>query len=340
MDAPDASPLLARLRPYARADARTAYAQLAGTLLPLAGLWAAALHLSRDAPLAALALALPAAAMLMRVFILAHDCGHGALFPDRARNDRWGSLLGLLSLVPYRYWQRTHNAHHAASGDLDRRGLGDVPTLTVREYLASSPSARLGYRLVRSPLVLFGLGPIAAFWIKNRLPWDLPLGARREWASVLRDDAILAALALALGDAVGPGRALLALGPTWVLAHAAGIWLFYVQHQFEEAYWRRGDAWSFADAALRGSSFMLLPRPLMWITGSIGYHHIHHLQSRIPNYRLAEAHAAVAEHIAPVRIGLREGFAALRLKLWDEDAGRMVGWPDARRAPSTPSDPA
>ena len=318
------SPLRKQMQVYARADTSQALGQVATTLLPLAAIWAAMLSLvGRSLPLTML-LAIPAAALMLRVFVIAHDCGHGSFFPSRRANDFLGFFLGVLSLTPYRYWQLTHNAHHATSGNLDRRGMGDVTTLTVLEYAALSPMQRLGYRLLRNPVVLLGIGPILLFGIKHRFPWDLTRAHRREWTSVLATNAALLGMGMLARSTVGVGSALKVLSVTWLLAHSVGIWIFYVQHQFEHAYWARSESWDYERAALAGSTFLDLPPLLRWATGSIGYHHIHHLVSRIPNYRLAMVHQAFATELHPVRIGIRDGFAALRLKLWDEERGRMV----------------
>lgn len=325
------SPLRKKMQVYARADTSQALGQVATTLLPLAAIWAAMLSLvGRSLPLTML-LAIPAAALMLRVFVIAHDCGHGSFFPSRRANDVLGFFLGVLSLTPYRYWQLTHNAHHAASGNLDRRGMGDVTTLTVLEYAALSPMQRLGYRLLRNPVVLLGIGPILLFGIKHRFPWDLTRAHRREWTSVLATNAALLGMGMLARSTVGVGSALKVLSVTWLLAHSVGIWIFYVQHQFEHAYWARSESWDYERAALAGSTFLDLPPLLRWVTGSIGYHHIHHLVSRIPNYQLAMVQQAFATELHPVRIGIADGFAALRLNLWDEERGRMVSFADAVR---------
>ena len=298
-----------------------------GTLGPLILLWALMLRTVDQSRLLTLALAPLPALLLMRVFAMAHDCGHGAFFPSRTANDRWGFWLGVLSLTPYRYWQYTHNAHHAASGNLDRRGLGDITTLTLREFQGLSRSQQRAYRLIRHPLFLLGLGPILLFWIKQRFPWDLPRSSRKEWLSILATDAVLLAAMLLAHATVGLCKvAWVVVPPVW-LAHMAGIFIFYVQHQIERGYWARRASWDFEAAALQGSTFLALPFPLRWATASIGYHHLHHLVSRIPNYQLASLHHQFAAELHPIRIGIREGIAAFRLKLWDEDAGRMVPFP-------------
>lgn len=321
------SPLTHRLLAQAQSDSHRAVAQLVGTLLPLGLLWMLALQVAQSSRLLALALCPFAAALMMRVFVFAHDCGHGSFFSSRAANDLCGFWLGALSLTPYRYWQHTHNAHHATSGNLDRRGLGDVTTLTRREYEALSIWQKRAYRIARHPVVMLGAGPFLLFWIKHRFPWDLPRKYKREWQSIWATNGVLLMGLLIAHGTVGIGTAAWVFVPTLWLSHLAGIFIFYVQHQFEHGYVARSADWDFEDAARKGSTFLDLPPLLRWITGSIGYHHLHHLVSRIPNYQLAQLHDQHAAELAPVRIGVREGIAAFRLKLWDEEAGRMIPFP-------------
>lgn len=274
-----------------------------------------------------LALAPVSSVCLLRTFIVFHDCTHGSFMPTRRANQWLGVICGVLVATPFVRWRHDHAVHHASSGDLDKRGIGDLPTLTVAEYAARTPRGRLEYRLFRNPLVMFGLGPVVAMIIGPRLvARDAPPRMRR---SVLATDAVLVVLAAALIWAVGIWGALLVWLPAALLSGAAGIWLFFVQHQFEDAYWERSDGWSYADAALRGSSFLKLPKPLQFATGNIGYHHVHHLSVRIPNYNLQRAHEdnSVFETV-PV-LSLRDGLRAVRLKLWDEHRGRLVTFAEA-----------
>jgi acyl-lipid omega-6 desaturase (Delta-12 desaturase) len=273
-----------------------------------------------------LALALPAAGFLVRLFIIQHDCGHGSFFSSRRANDAVGSSIGVLLLTPYHYWRKTHAIHHATHGDLGRREFGDVRTLTVREYLGLSPRGRLGYRLYRNLFVMLVLGPIYQFVIKHRFPFDAPRSWRREWASVMWTNAALAVLLIIAWRTVGLGRLLLVYAPVMLLASAAGIWLFYVQHQFEDTYWTESSRWSFHRAGLEGSSFYDLPRLLHWFTGNIGYHHIHHLASQIPNYRLRCCFNEIPELRHVTRLTLRESLHCARLKLWHEEQSRLIGF--------------
>lgn len=281
-----------------------------------------------------LLLSVPAAAFLMRLFMIQHDCGHGSFFRSRRLNDLLGHVIGVLTLTPHGYWRRAHNIHHATSGNLEKRGIGDVSVLTLREYLALSRWKRLGYRLYRHPLVLLGLGPLYIFVIKYRLPLDLLRMDGGALRSVLATNLVLAAAMAGLVAWLGWAEAIMVQLPIVTLAAMAGVWLFYVQHQFERTYWRAEGDWSFHDAALHGSSHYDLPQPLRWLTADIGIHHIHHLSSRIPNYRLHECLTDNPELRGVGRVTLRQSFGCLRLALWDEDAGRLVGFDAARRARS------
>jgi acyl-lipid omega-6 desaturase (Delta-12 desaturase) len=275
-----------------------------------------------------LLLAVPAAGFLLRLFVIQHDCGHGSLFRSRLANDLTGRIIGVFTLTPYDYWRRTHAAHHATSGNLDRRGIGDITTLTVREYLGLSRWRRLAYRCYRHPLVLFGVGPTYLFIFKHRLPLDMPLLRSGVWRNLLATNVGIVALTVALAILVGPIALLKLQLPIVLLAASAGIWLFHVQHQFEESYWQRGATWSFHQAALQGSSYYSLPRFLQWLTASIGLHHIHHLCSRIPNYRLQQCLDENPELRQARRLTLLQSLRCARLALWNEETGRMIRFRD------------
>jgi omega-6 fatty acid desaturase (delta-12 desaturase) len=276
-------------------------------------------------------LAILAAGFLVRVFVAFHDCAHGSMFPSKRANTRVGTVLGLFVLSPFLRWKHDHAIHHATSGDLDRRGVGDVVTLTVTEYQARSLKGRLGYRFVRNPLVMFGLGPIFAMIVGPRI---VAKDARpRMRNSVLATDVALLVIFGALLLLMGWKDLLIVWAPAAMLAGSIGIWLFYVQHQFEDAYWERGGEWSYADAALRGSSYLKLPKVLQFFTGNIGLHHVHHLNARIPNYNLQQAHDSSPVFQSVPTLSLWDGLRSVRLKLWDEDAGRLVTFAEASALP-------
>ncbi len=322
------------LAPYAEPrPSRTALA-LATSVLPYLALSYVMYRALAISDLLVLALAIPAAGFLVRTFILFHDCTHGSLFASRRANASVGALLGLFVLAPFTRWRHDHAVHHASSGDLERRGVGDVLTLTVAEYEARSPRGRLGYRLLRNPLVMFGVGPVFAMVVGPRL---VARGARpRMRNSVLATDVALAVIVGIVCWTIGVGAFLLVWAPSALLAGSVGIWLFYVQHQFEDAYWQHGEEWSYADAALRGSSYLKLSRPLQFFTGNIGLHHVHHLNARIPNYNLQRAHDENPVFHGVPTLSLWDGLRAVRLKLYDEDHRRMVTFAEARAARATP----
>jgi omega-6 fatty acid desaturase (delta-12 desaturase) len=316
------------LAPYARPRLGRSLLDLATSVLPYVALLAAMYWALSVSYLLVLAIAIPASGFLMRTFILFHDCSHGSFLSSRKANLWLGTALGLFVYSPFLRWRHDHAIHHATSGDLDRRGGGDVRTLTVEEYLALAPRAQLAYRLFRNPLVMFSVGPIVALVIGPRM---IARSARpRMRRSVIGTNIALAALVGALCWLIGWRDYLLLQTPTVLLAGSSGIWLFYVQHQFEDAYWERSaDGWSYADAALRGSSYLKLPKLLQFFSGNIGLHHVHHLSARIPNYNLQRAHDEnPIFHDVPI-LSLRDGLRAVRLKLWDEERGRMVTFGEA-----------
>lgn len=278
-----------------------------------------------------LLLVLVAAGFLVRLFMIQHDCGHGSFFASRRLNDWTGRFIGILTLTPYAYWRRVHNAHHSTTGNLDRRGLGDVWTLTVREYQALPLLGRLRYRLARNPLVLLGLGPIWVFLLSYRLPLSYLRGGAM-WTSTLATNLAVAALVALMMLLIGVGPFLAIHLPVMLLAATAGVWLFYVQHQYEDTYWESQDSWSFHEGALHGSSHYDLPTPLRWLTLNIGMHHIHHLCSRIPSYRLPEVLRDHPELREVGRITLRQSLGCLKLNLWCEETRRLVSFRDVRPA--------
>jgi acyl-lipid omega-6 desaturase (Delta-12 desaturase) len=313
---------------HERAALRHGLLDLSTSVAPYLAL-SAAMYLSLEVSvLLVFALALPAAGFLLRTFVVFHDCAHGSFLPSRRWNLWIGRLTGLLVFQPFANWRHNHAVHHGTAGDLDRRGTGDVPTLTVDEYLARPWNSRLGYRLFRNPLVMFGIGPIWSLMIGPRI-WSRKMRPRQR-RSVIVTNLALAALLVALGWLVGLEAWLLVQIPIAVLAGTLGVFMFYVQHQFEDAYWESSDRWSYADAALRGSSYLKLPKILQFFSGNIGLHHVHHLSAKIPNYNLQRAHD---EHPifqeVPV-LGVGDGLRAIRLKVIDRESGRLLTWREVR----------
>jgi acyl-lipid omega-6 desaturase (Delta-12 desaturase) len=271
-----------------------------------------------------LALAVLTAGFLVRTFIVFHDCAHGSFFRSSRANTWVGRLCGTLVFIPFAAWRHEHAVHHATAGDLDRRGVGDVRTLTVAEYKGMPALKRIGYRLFRNPLVMFGVGPVWAMVISPRLISRCQRPRLRH--SVVLTNLALATLIAGLCLLVGWRDFLLVWAPTALAAGSVGVWLFYVQHQFEDTYWEASGGWSYADAALRGSSLLRLPQPLRFFTGNIGFHHVHHLSARVPNYNLQRAHDATPILQSVPTLTLWDGLRAVRLKLWDEERERLVGF--------------
>lgn len=312
------------MAPYQRPDVGRSLWQLANTFLPFVALWYLMLRSLATSYWLTLALGVLAGGLLLRIFIIFHDCGHGSFFRSRRANDTVGIIAGLLLFTPYYQWRHQHAVHHATAGDLDRRGAGDIFTLTVREYLALSRWGRLRYRLFRHPAVLLGIGPLYSFLITQR--FVVPGAARRERLSVYATNLALAGGVLGMAALVGLPALLLVQLPIVVVAATAGVWLFYVQHQFEDAYWAEHAGWDFAAAALEGSSYLKLPPVLQWFTGNIGLHHIHHLSARIPNYALQRCHDENPQFQAAHVLTLSSGMRTLSLSLWDEQARRMISF--------------
>jgi len=317
---------LSQVKGFEGADDRKAIVQLVDTLLPYLALYALMLVLLHlGAPIwLPLLLALPGGAFLVRTFILFHDCCHGSFLSSRRANDALGIVLGILALTPFADWRRSHGIHHSSAGNLDRRGLGDIWTMTVAEYAASPPLRRLLYRFYRNPITLFIFGPFFIFVLLNRFPSK---GAKkRQIRDLVLHNAALIAMGAALSIAFGPLDWLLVQGSIIFFGGIAGIWMFYVQHQFDPTYWARDDRWSSFDAALQGSSWYRLPRIAQWITGNIGLHHIHHLNPRIPNYRLQACLDAIPELVLPGSMNFARSLKSIGLNLWDEKGGILVSF--------------
>jgi acyl-lipid omega-6 desaturase (Delta-12 desaturase) len=321
--------ILADYREPSHARSVTELAITAGSFVALWVLMWAALWLGYWLTLI---IALPAAGFLVRLFMIQHDCGHGAFFRRRGANDWVGRAIGAVTLTPYDAWRHTHAIHHASSGNLERRGIGDVRTLTVREYLALSRWRRLAYRLYRNPIVLFGLGPAYLFIVQYRFPSELMRSGWKSWVSAMATNAGIALIVLLTMWAVGVGPFLLVHLPITLLAASIGVWLFYVQHQFEYTYWAELPVWNRHEAALHGSSHYDLPSVLRWFTANIGVHHVHHLCSRIPYYRLPRVLRDHPELGGVGRLTLLQSFACVRLVLWDEGRQRLISFNELRRS--------
>ena len=319
--------LAERLATYQKPDLRRSLGQIVTTVVPLVLLWAAMLRSLEYGYWVTLVLAVPAAACVVRLFLIQHDCAHWSFFRSAFVNDCVGFAIGLVTMTPHHYWRRAHAIHHATSGNLDRRGFGDIDTLTVAEYLALPRRRRFTYRLYRNPLVLFGVGPALHFMLEQRFCRRGTETWKRERASVYGTNMGLTALLLIMSAAVGWKRILLIQLPISILASSIGVWLFYVQHQFEETYWDEHERWNYLDAGIRGSSHYVLPKPLEWMTCHIGLHHIHHLNPRIPNYRLAQCLQENPVLQQATRLSVRESLKCASLKLWDEDQRKLVGYP-------------
>lgn len=318
------------LRPYSSPATSASLLQLVLTLSLLFGGFAGMLALdSAVGYWAAVPLAPLTGLFVVRAFIIQHDCGHHSYFRQRWACDLVGRCLGVLTLTPYIWWKRDHDWHHATSGDLSRRGYGDIDTLTVREYRQLGRWARLRYRLYRHPLVLFGIGPLYQFLVRHRLPIGLRKDDRGCKVSILGTDLAIATLVCGGGLLLGFWRFSALWLPVMAFAATVGVWMFFVQHQFERTYWSERKDWSFITAALHGCSYYRLPRPVEWLTGSIGYHHIHHLASRVPNYRLRACFSEIAALREVTVIGFRQSIACARLALWCEDRQRLLAFREA-----------
>jgi omega-6 fatty acid desaturase (delta-12 desaturase) len=327
----NAAALAGRLAPYRRPSTLRAAVEIAITIGPLAAIFVLAWTALAHHIWWGLALAPLAAAFLMRLFMIQHDCGHGAFLPGRRLNDWLGRALGVLTLTPYDYWRRAHAIHHATSGALDRRTIGGIDTLTVSEYRALPALRRMGYRLYRHPLVMFGLGPAFVFLVQHRLPVGMMGGGWRPWVSTMVTNLCALALVTTLALAFGAWPFLLIYLPVVTLAASMGVWLFFVQHQFEDTYWARDGAWEFHDAAFHGSSHYDLPAPLRWLTANIGVHHVHHLSSRIPFYRLGQVMRDEPSLRAAGRLTLWRSLGCVGLALWDDTSRRLISFRQMRR---------
>ncbi|WP_102109458.1 fatty acid desaturase [Oceaniglobus roseus] len=310
--------------------------ELGVSLLPYLAIWALAWWLLDIAPVLSVLLAVLNGGFLVRLFIIQHDCGHGGFFRSRSLSDWTGRAIGVLTLTPYDVWRRTHSFHHSAAGNLDKRGMGDVHTLTVAEYRALSPWNRFLYRVYRHPAVMFGLGPSYLFMVQNRLPLGLMRAGATYWTSAMATNVLIAGALGLIWWTGGWQPLVLIFLPTVLVGASAGVWLFYVQHQFEETHWDNDQDWQLHDAALHGSSHYDLPGVLRWFSGNIGVHHVHHLYARIPFYRLTEVLRDHAELATAQRLTLRESLACVKLHLWDERQRKLLSFRSERELYGVP----
>ena len=311
---------------YQRPSLKKSMWQIINTGIPYIGLWALMYFTMTVSWVLTIALALLAGLFLVRVFIIFHDCGHGSYFHSKKANNIVGFISGLLTLTPYRYWSFQHAAHHGSSGNLDQRGVGDVWTMTVKEYLSASRSKRFLYRLMRNPFVLFGIVPLGLFIFYQRFAHAS--AKKRFKRSVWLMNAAILVYVISMSLLFGFWNYLFIQLTVTAVGSTLGMWMFYVQHQFEDTYWRKGEEWDYTNSAMKGSSFYKLPKILQWFSGNIGYHHIHHLSSRIPNYSLEKCHNEEPLFQQVPELTLCSSLKSLKLRLWDEERQKLIGYKD------------
>ncbi|OKP77143.1 fatty acid desaturase [Paenibacillus helianthi] len=332
------SSLKKSMAPFEKTNQSASIRQLINTLVPLVLLWMAAYFSLSVSYWLTLVFAVPAAGFVIRTFIIFHDCCHGSFFKNRKANDIIGTITGVLTLVPYRQWKHSHSIHHAGSSNLDKRGIGDIWIMTVEEYIAAKPLKRLYYRIYRNPLIMFVVGPVAVFLIQYR--FNAKGARRKERMNTYLTNVSIAALYASLIWAMGWQAFLMVQLPIVFVSGFLGIWLFYVQHQFEDSYFEHEEEWSYVSAAVEGSSYYKLPKVLQWITGNIGFHHVHHLSPKVPNYNLELAHNASTplQHATTITIGT--SLKALHFRLWDEENKGFVGFREIKTRMKQPESAA
>ncbi|MBR2565723.1 MAG: fatty acid desaturase [Paenibacillus sp.] len=316
--------------PFEKNDLKLSIRQLINTLLPLFLLWAAAYYSLSISYWLTFPIALVASGFVLRTFIIFHDCCHGSFFKSKRANDILGTITGVLTLTPYQQWKAEHSIHHATSGNLDKRGVGDIWVMTVDEYKSATPWMRLFYRIYRNPVIMFGIGPIYVFLIAYR--FNRKAARRKERLNTHLTTVLIIALYSLMCWLIGWQAFVMVQAPVFFFSGFFGIWLFYVQHQFEETYFEHEDEWSYVKAAVEGSSYYKLPKLLQWISGNIGFHHVHHLSPRVPNYYLEEAHNATPPLQKATTITLRSSLVALRFRLWDEQNKQFISFRELKQS--------
>ncbi|GAA0327589.1 fatty acid desaturase DesE [Bacillus carboniphilus] len=320
-----------QVAPYEKADTRKSVIQTINTLVPFFVIWILAYQSLSVSYFLTLGLAVVGAGLLTRMFIIFHDCCHHSFFKNRKANKILGTITGILTLFPYHQWQHDHSIHHATSSNLDKRGTGDIWVLTVDEYVSASLFTKIRYRLYRNPFVMFGLGPTYVFLFKNR--FNKKGAKREERINLYITNIAIAVIVTILCLTIGWQAFLLVQGPLFLVAGSIGVWLFYVQHTFEDSYFEPNDKWDYVLAAVEGSSFYKLPKVLQWFTGNIGFHHVHHLSPRVPNYNLEDAHNNTEELQHVPTITLRTSLSSLKFRLWDEEQKKFVRYKDIKAMP-------
>ncbi|UJF33554.1 fatty acid desaturase [Paenibacillus hexagrammi] len=330
MSKTEISKLKHAIAPYEKTDTKSSIRQIVNTIGPLLLLWYGAYLSLTVSYLLTLLIAVVTAGFMVRTFILFHDCCHQSFFKSRLANDILGTITGVLTLVPYQQWKHTHAIHHATSSNLDKRGTGDMWLLTVDEYAESPLWRRIAYRIYRNPVVMFGLGPIAVFLIEYR--FNRKGAKRKERINTYITNISIIALYALLSWAIGWQAFLMIQVPIFMVSGLLGIWLFYVQHQFEDSYFENEEEWSYVQAAVEGSSYYKLPKVLQWITGNIGFHHVHHLSPKVPNYNLEKAHDATPPLQRATTITVSTSLKSLRYRLWNEQSKQFVTFKEVKRS--------
>lgn len=326
-DAEKTKQLRKEVQPFAKSETRKSVMQMLNTIVPLLVIWTVGYYVVQFSPWYGVIAGLLAAGFVVRTFIIFHDCTHGSFFKNKKANDAVGFITGVLTSFPYEKWKREHTIHHATSSNIDKKGIGDIDMLTIEEYMEKSPAGRLGYRLYRNPIVMFGLGPLFMVLVLNRINRDD--AKKKERVNTYLTNVVVVALTAVMIIVFGWQAFFLIHGVTLFVAGSLGIWLFYIQHTYEDSYFEYDDEWDYVKAAVEGSSYYKLPKILQWITGNIGFHHVHHLSPRIPNYKLEEAHETVTPLQQATTITIRTSLESIRYKLYDHSQMKFVTFKEA-----------